>query len=586
MKYWVPVNWDVNFDSEGILFFIQRVQEMLFHFSSDVYRAPVHNTSTLLYEFFSTYKQVKNGEIRGYQLSPIFEEFKYSFSKDTILRENLGEETIGILSNQLSTCKEENYFNMAQYIADIIMPQYLEWSLSYLKKHILAGNHKQEIEKATRCWLSEIIMRGYSAEFIYNYVEKCLIEKSVSSIDDINAFFDRFDFKMRKYKVYLQIEDAMKDYIQIFENRLSLSFKDDGNFSRINRKTNKILCYFEFDELDYYTAIDHAYQKINVFFKYFRFISNTKKYLLHKFGAVLDCETNRIFFLPIIPTGFKSIEIQRNNISIETIDSIILGVQSHKSDGANKLEKAITLHNSAIRQQLPKDGFINLWSILEVLCPQGSAQNKLNPILDAILPIMQNDYFTTVFGSIATDLKDNLSENDYKTLLDAIITPDKDNRLMKAAYFCLLPEYEQLREDYFKKMPNLPLLRNKIYTMYELRNNKKDFFALSQQYRKRVKWHLYRLYRTRNSIVHAGRVPSRIQVLGEHLHSYVDSIMFETAIKLSSQNQLKTIDSVFVDTQLLVRKKEQHFSVEGGIVPEDLILLFCDFFFEYHNDDK
>ena len=126
----------------------------------------------------------------------------------------------------------------------------------------------------------------------------------------------------------------------------------------------------------------------------------------------------------------------------------------------------------------------------------------------------------------------------------------------------------------------------KIYTMYELRNNKKDFFALSQQYRKRVKWHLYRLYRTRNSIVHAGRVPSRIQVLGEHLHSYVDSIMFETAIKLSSQNQLKTIDSVFVDTQLLVRKKEQHFSVEEGIVPEDLILLFCDFFFEYHNDDK
>lgn len=586
MKYWIPVNWDTNFDGEGLLFFVQRIQEMLFHFSSDIYRAPVHNTSTLLYEFMSTYKQVQKGEIKGYQLPYIFEELQHSFSEDKVLRDNLDEETICILSDQLRTCKEENYFNIVSYIADIVNPQYLEWSVNYLKKHIPQKNHKQEIEKGIRCWLSEIIMHGYSPEFIYNYVEECLIKKSISSIDDIDTFFERFNFKKRKYKVYLQIEDNMKDYIQIFEHRLSLVFADDGNFSRINKKVNKMLCYFEFEELDHYTAILHAYQKINIFFKYFRFISNSRKYLLYKFGTVLDCETDRIFFLPIIPTGFKSIEIQRKNIPIEVIDSIILGVQSCRRDSASKLEKAITLHNSAIRQQLPKDGFINLWSILEVLCPQGNAPSKLEPIFNAILPIMQNDYFSTVFETIDTDLKDNLSEDNYETLLGAITTPNAHSTTIKVACFCLLPEYEQLREDYFKKMPNLPLMRNKIYTLYELRNNKKAFFALSQRYRKRVKWHLYRLYRARNSIVHAGVVPSRIQVLGEHLHSYVDCIMFETALKLSSHQLLNTIDSVFVDVRLLVRKKEQHFSIEENITLEDLNLLFSNSFYKYDDDTK
>ena len=389
-------------------------------------------------------------------------------------------------------------------------------------------------------------------------------------------FFGRFDFKKRSYKVYLQIEDDMKDYVQTLERRLLLSFEDDGNFSRIHKKAHKILCYFEFEELDHYTAIIQAYQRINLFFKYFRFVSNTRKYLLYKFGAVLDCDTDYMYFLPIIPTGFKSIEVQRDDIHVELIDGMILGVQSHHEDGAKKLDKAITLHNSAIRQQLPKDGFINLWSILEVLCPQENSSSKLQTILNSVLPILQNDYFSTVFETIDTDLKDNLSEEDYQNIINNIQVSDM---LKRTAYFCLLPEYEQLREDYFRKMEKLPLLRQKIFTLYELRNNKRQFFSLSQKYRDRVEWHLYRLYRARNSIVHAGLVPNRIQVLGEHLHSYVDSIMLETAVKLSAQPLLDSVNSVFVDTRLLVRKKEKTFSVEKAISAEDINLLFNKFFY-------
>lgn len=48
MKY-ITQEWDRQYD--GILFFIQRLEEMLFHYSDDIVKAPVHNTATLIEEY-------------------------------------------------------------------------------------------------------------------------------------------------------------------------------------------------------------------------------------------------------------------------------------------------------------------------------------------------------------------------------------------------------------------------------------------------------------------------------------------------------------------------------------------------------
>lgn len=45
MKY---ITQDWTSTKDGYLFFVQRLQEMLFHYSDDIVKAPVHNTQTLL----------------------------------------------------------------------------------------------------------------------------------------------------------------------------------------------------------------------------------------------------------------------------------------------------------------------------------------------------------------------------------------------------------------------------------------------------------------------------------------------------------------------------------------------------------
>ena len=577
MKYWCPNDWSNSFNHEGLLFFVQKMQEMLFHFSDDIHRAPVHNTETLAREFLDTHKEVTSGKIKKYQLKAIFEEFKYSFSRDKILRHNLGGEFVDQVSSKLNSCQEHECFDLVNYIYTTIKPNYLRWVVTYLKEHIPKGSHKQEISAGARYWIADVIMRGYSGEFIYKYLETVLIKEPVQSIDILDTFFSRFDFERHKYKVYFHVSNSVVSYAEILNKRLSLQFEDDGNFGKIKPIRRYTVCYLETDAIDYYTAVIKAYRQINIFFKYYRFLSNQRRYMLNKMGHVFDVENSKMYSLPIVPTGLKAIELNEDDIIVHMLDYVILGIQGRSSRSMIALDKAIELHNSALRQQLPKDGLANLWSVLEVLCPNVGADSKLDTVLYSTLPVLQNDYFQTVFQSINADLHSNLSEESLSVLLSKI---HGDDEIYKIAAFCLLPEYESLREECFKKWSDFPLLRDKIFNMYQLSNDKNSLFMMSNRYSQRVKWHLYRLYRARNATVHSGETYARIQVLSEHLHSYVDSIMYELAFKLSENNALTDINSVFVDTQFLLKSKIDYFKDTGAVTSNDISVLFREYFIE------
>ena len=137
-----------------------------------------------------------------------------------MLIDNLGDEFVAAVSKQLNKCSESNYYNLI-YISGIILPHYLEWTVSYLKKHIPHGSHKTEIEQGIRSWFPELIMRGYSAEYIYNCVES-LAKGVVSSLDALDAFFDRFDFKKKICRVYLQISEITDIYGDVIYNAVIL----------------------------------------------------------------------------------------------------------------------------------------------------------------------------------------------------------------------------------------------------------------------------------------------------------------------------------------------------------------------------
>lgn len=571
MKFLVQ-NWST--DDDGILYFFQRLYEMLYSYSQDIVRTPVHNTKTLIYEFIQTEKEVNNNRVKSYQLEQILNELRDSLQSDKILREVLGTSFVESVASNLK--KEKG--TIVRYLNHKIpKDQYYSWCIDYIKKHAVIYSHKDEIEFGLRSWISMTIWYGYSSEYIFYYLQKSFSENILDAKQALTDFLEHFSCEEKTFKVYFSFNPCLSEYKEQLDEKLKVSFDDDGFFSRAKRNKHDFVGYIEVKSLDCYTAMNRAYRKINLFLKFYKVFSNQRKKLVRDFGIVIDQENQSIFKIPTRTRGYRPIDAESNENLMDIIDQVILACQNKEQGTYEKINRIIDLHNQAIRQHDLNDGFLNLWSILEIISVESSDESKIESVIRTIAPILQKDYFDCIFENILHDLQDNLSTEDYVALLDSIGSPENDAE--RIGRFIFLPEFETLREEYFKKLKNYPVIRTKIYHLWNLRNKKSRVMNLSERYIQRVKWHIYRLYRTRNAIVHSGEGHRKIHMLGEHLHIYVDRVLYELLIKLTVEKTLFTIKDVLIDTTLLLEKQISLFSVDSPVEAEDIEQLCQSYFY-------
>lgn len=151
MKY---ITQDWTSTKDGYLFFVQRLQEMLFHYSDDIVKAPVHNTQTLLEEYVDTEKDVVKGSIKQYQLDIIAKEIKSSLMTDVIVRELYKYEVI----EEMAKFLDKDQRTAVHYIFNKIpKKKYYEICCKYLKENLSESNRKTEIEKGLRAWLELMV---------------------------------------------------------------------------------------------------------------------------------------------------------------------------------------------------------------------------------------------------------------------------------------------------------------------------------------------------------------------------------------------------------------------------------------------
>lgn len=128
----------------------------------------------------------------------------------------------------------------------------------------------------------------------------------------------------------------------------------------------------------------------------------------------------------------------------------------------------------------------------------------------------------------------------------------------------LLPKYNDLRKELMDELKNYPVLRSRVSMLGDIKTTK-NLKGLIDKYVQRITWHLYRMYRTRNAIIHSGEIPANIKYLGEHLHSYVDSTVTEFIAKLSGDIPFESVENVMVDIKFAVDNLENAITKERDI---------------------
>ncbi len=571
MKFFTMNKSDSNQINDGILYFAQRIDEMLKHSTYHIYKAPVLNTYLLAREYLLTAKLTSQKIVNSDHLTNVYEEFLESFNNDIIIKENLSEYDRVSLIQKLQSSNETGKNKVMHYILHILA-KYDVWCRDYLKEIVPQAKEKKKIEKALRCYIPGLIDRGYSPEYIYYHNKTVFNQLDKTDIDLFHEFLNRFDFKNRKYSVYVALHKSVKAFQNILSQRLGVIF--DYNHSEIHgfkySEKKYIVAKLEIEALDKRKAANKAYECLDLFYKFYRFMNDDRqRWYLNK--CMVKYNDSDYAFVELKTQKYNFPETSNTGDSSELTSMMITALLENAECSFEKIEKAISFHNTAIENTDLSNGFLNLWSILEVLFVSDNDCSKINEIEKKIVPILQKEYMIMIFKNLDADLKDNLSYEQYNEIINSIEGRDNKNKITALV---VLDEYGELRKKLNVYLSNYPILRSRISQIHALCEHRCNFKADIERFTRRVTWHIIRLYRTRNAIIHSGNIDNNLKSLGEHLHSYIDVSVWEIMVSLTSEKYLCTIDNVLIDEAFQMERMMKELSSKEKFKKDDLFLCF------------
>jgi len=537
----INVSWNNEFQHDGFLYFVQRIVEMLDYHTIDIYRAPLMNTPRLIME----YLKIANGAAKSFHLDEVFHEFKDTFASDAVIQYKWGEDRIRQILDKLNR-EEQNRKTTMEYLAHAIGSYYLAWAKEYALHIVVQNTKKSRIEQAIRCLVPEIIKCGYSREEIF-YTARELLSDEINPSTALNDFLDHFDCKKKKFTVYFQLSQRMLQFKETLHNRLGVIFEDDGSFNKLDAREK--YCVGKLENIKAFDAVNAANQAVEIlelFTAFYQYFGDYSVPLIYKYFLVV-ADDGKERTVMVNRGKYTSIEGENPPQMAEIAEMVVTQLVSSARCSIAKLKQIADLHNRAISNNGLENGFLNLWSIMEMICVSEPDKSKIDQVKNVTIPILKRDYLPCVFKDITDNLKHIIGEEQIDQLLAEIA--EKGSKHLKLACFVLLPKYNEKFDSFVDRLVQYPVLRSRLLNLHDTCTKRKNLLNLIERYGKRVSWHLYRIYRARNVITHAGKRPNDLKDIGEHLHAYVDSLAGEMIVKLS-MGSLCHISNIIVDSEL------------------------------------
>ena len=573
MKFTINWNWDNAYGyDEGMLFFAQRVEEMLMSYTTHLYKVPALNTYTLIHEYAETAQLVGEKILNKTHLSVILDEFYCSLSKDVILQRHYSDDEIRYFIGQLKGKSEDDRDKFMHYLWHEFS-QYPIWCKEEIVRAVKNfPEKKNDIDKILRALIPALIFGGYHPNYIYWECKHIFSRKKISSASPLDIFLGRFTFTGHTYTVYFAVSKKVEAFRQALEARLNFSFQQDKYSEQLEFNRDEYICvHVSTKALDRNRAAEAAYGKFSLFVRYCKFLGNRNDDLCQDKALVL--EGDHVYTLHLKPPRYSyswNYDYATLGSNAEKIITSLLSFASFKDFGA--VEKMIINHNAALESPENANSFLNLWSVLEIAGVSGRDDIKINEILDAAVPVLKKNYARNIFKTLHSYIKANIPDEDYMSLFSGIT--EEGGKIFQTACLVTLAKYKDAREQASRILEDYPLVR---YRMLDLSSgmfsNKSKFLEELARYGQRLRWHIQRLYRTRNSITHSGDVPGNIKLLSEHLHEYADELIMTIIYKLAREESLATISNVIIDAQVFISKIQREYKRDNVFTDIDVKFL-------------
>ncbi|GAA5262724.1 hypothetical protein [Methanocalculus sp. MC3] len=553
-------NWSSDPSLDNMLFFAQLMEEMLFDYTIDSYKAPVFNTHSLCDELLDVLSEVEKGFLHLKAASPILEELLWNLHEDLVVKELLGiryskvshrlkdyiiVKEVGSQASQTNTFSEDEnskrkisikkLYSEVETLKQIFDVYYLDAVKTNLFSRIVEGNKKKDIIFLVRTLIAELRYLGYSQQHIYyETMHFFFLNTSIETVDQINEFLGKFSGEQKTWVVIFKID---KQITKLNETKLATKSEiideipiekhmaqHELKFIR-NKNINQIFIKFEeISALDPFQARLFAEQHLVL-------ISNLVTYKTHKeklswdVHALVYSEDKRaISVTPAISPMLKIRDIELKELQ-NTIDEMIALIRNTNVDTFYLLFNSLNLHACALQSKTPENQLMNMWTALETLMPPPTDQRqRILQFTDAFEPFLGRKYIQKLVNDLLRSLNLNLSDSDLNEVFSKI--PSQYSKFEKCALLVALKdENEDFRDELYNKLGRNPLLTHRIFSLMQMLHSSNHISNTIIQHNQRVRWQLQRIYRARNLITHKGEQIQYVSPLLENAHSYYHTVI-------------------------------------------------------------
>lgn len=543
-------HWEKNEYFEKFLLFVQTFAEATFTYSFESYRLPALNCHYLCYDVVKTAKDIERKILMDGNFLPMSEEFEQLLSEDPFINNCITNNSMLIFAKdknlnyydisklELKT-KIREYKEIANFIKNICEVQhvYFDFICDYLLNHIFSNDctyeNKKEIYSLTRMLVTELVNGGYSQEFLFQSVQEYFYNKNKKIectsdilLDFLNHFTnDKFEFKL-KFMVNYKMCDIFEDL-----NNFEIGTLNENELKLLNsqRKESKSVT-IKINAVDYYSAYIYSLNIIQTVLSLHNLNQHNSKLYVSSSALVFKINENNEEESPILVN--KSVNLMKklgNTTYLYALYNDVILVNNSKLPYS--FIKAVSLHNVAIECKDMSNQLLNLWTIIEVLITsKRDNEDRINTISNVLCSILNRNYLYSNIEQLLQDIR-LCTDNDIDNIVDTIEIDEEIDSVEKFALILSLEKYKDKLTLIRQRLNEYPLLDYRIeHFSGNVFKNSKSIYDYLNRHAKRIRWHIMRIYRNRNMIVHNGSYMPYRNLLIENLHFYVDTL-FNTLIE-------------------------------------------------------
>ncbi len=400
---------------------------------------------------------------------------------------------------------------------------------NYIREIIEGSDSKYKIilDSLISSYAVLLFEKGYSLKALQSSTD-ILTDNSIKEFSArVEKLMESFRGEKIRYECNFIINWAGKNKnlrlkdVEIIQNELIVP-SNDIETSFYSQNKDGVIARVLIEANDKFDAYRKAKNKIEVIFGISQIYHTDKESKIRNDLALIKENSGTIDLIGDNEGLFK----EPRKAALSNIEELSVLFERLNTADVDRLRSCLQYHKLSLNANSEELTLVNLWIALESLF-LGGEETIIKRICKYVPRIHSNNYISKLLIALSISMRKLWKESDISRIERLL---DESNKYVLNAKdilkILLADENSDLLKEFIDIVKDNPLLIFRINMLWSnVFGTPQKLEEAIKRHTERVEWQIYRIYRTRNLIMHSGANNEGIRLLIQHLHNYLITIV-------------------------------------------------------------